>query len=40
MSLIRSCRQLVSNYIISNPALDVNGISLSEAILCTYPDVR
>lgn len=39
LSMIRCCRKLISDYIINNSDLDVNGITLADAILCTYSDV-
>lgn len=39
-SLVRALRQAVSLYLRSHQDDDVNGISLKDAILPSYPDMR
>jgi hypothetical protein len=39
-SLIRALRQAVSLYLRSHQNDDINGISLKDAILPSYPDMR
>lgn len=40
LSIVRACRRLVSAYIMNNQTLDLNGISLRDAILPSCPDVQ
>ena len=40
LALIRACRRLCSLYLCTNQDVEVNGISLNDAILPLYPDVR
>eukprot|EP01041_Mallomonas_annulata_P004708 gene4708-9330_t len=39
LAAIRACRRLVSHYLLSNPNQEMNGLSVKDAILPSYPDI-
>ena len=38
--LMTACRWLVADYILGHEELDLNGLTLRDAILISYPDVQ